>query len=83
MEKLLDIPWVIANNKWIDHRFELQSGVEEMTEREILIHSQNVIRCLQFLMGYPSFLYNQTYKPSRIYNESEHQVYNEIYTGEW
>ena len=54
-----------------------------MAGREISIHLRNMIRCLEFLMGYPGFWHNQTYEPSCIYNENEHQVYNEMHTGEW
>ncbi len=82
MEKLSDIPWCIPNDKWIDHKFEVQSGVGGMAGREISIHSRNVIRCLEFLMGYPGYRHNQTTEPSRIFNENEHQVYNEMHTGE-
>ena len=58
MEKLLDIPWGIPNDKWIDHKFELQSGMGGIAEREILIHSQNEIRCLKLFMGHPGFWVN-------------------------
>ena len=54
-----------------------------MAGREISIHSQNVIRCLKFLMGHLGFWHNQTYEPFCVYNENEHQAYNEIHTGEW
>lgn len=30
MKKYLDIPWGIPNDKWIDHKFELQSDIDEM-----------------------------------------------------
>ena len=29
MEKLSAIPWVILNNKWIEHKFELKSGIKQ------------------------------------------------------
>ncbi len=83
MKKLFDIPWGIPNDEWIDHKFEVQSGVGGMARREISIHSQNVIRCLEFLMGHPGFWHNQTYEPSRVFNENEYQVYNEMHTNEW
>ena len=54
-----------------------------MARREISIHLQNLIGCLKFLMGHPGFRHNQTYKPSCVYNENEHRVYNEMHTGEW
>ena len=83
MEKHLDILWRISNNQWINHKFELQSGVGEMAGRKISIHFQNVIGCLKFRIGHPGFWHNQTYKPSCVYNENEHRVYNEMHTGEW
>ena len=83
MEKLSEIPWGIPNNKWIEHKFELQSGVAGMARREIAIHSQNVVGCLEFLMRHPGFRHNQTFEPSCVYNENEERVYNEMHTGEW
>ena len=72
MEKLLDIPWGIPNDKWINYKFELQSGVGGMARQKISIHLQNVIGCLEFLMSHPGFRHNQTYEPSCVYNENEH-----------
>ena len=34
-------------------------------------------------MEHTGFWENQTYQPSRIYNQKEDWVYNEIYTGDW
>ena len=73
----------MPNNKWINYKFELQRDVSEMAGQEISIHSQNVIGCLDFLIGYLSFYHNQTHKPSCVFNKNEHQIDNEIYTGEW
>ncbi len=42
-----------------------------------------MIGCLEFLIDYPGFWYNQTYKLSYIFNENEHWVYNKMHTGEW
>ena len=42
-----------------------------------------MIGCLEFLISYPGFRNNQTYKPSCVFNENKHRVYNEILTGEW
>ncbi len=83
MEKLSKIPWSIPNDKWIEHKFEYQSGVTQMARQEIAIYSQNMVGYLEFLMGYPGFRHNQTYKPSHIYNENERQAYNEMHTDEW
>ncbi len=83
MEKHSEIPWDIPNDKWIEHKFEHQSGVVRIARQEIAIHSRNVVGCLKFLMGHPGFWHNQIYEPSRIYNENERRVYNEIHTGEW
>ena len=63
MEKLSDILWGIPNDKWIDHKFELQNGIGEMAGQEILIHSQNVIGYFEFLIGHPGFWHYQTYEP--------------------
>ncbi len=34
-------------------------------------------------MGHPRFRENQTYEPSRIYNQNDDWVYNEMYMGNW
>ena len=83
MEKLSEIPWGIPNNEWIKHKFELQSGMAGMARQEIAIHLRNVVGCLEFLMRHPGFRHNQTFEPSRVYNENEERVYNEMHTGEW
>ena len=33
-------------------------------------------------MGYTGFWKNQTYQPSRVYNQKKDWVYNEMYTGD-
>ncbi len=71
MEKLSEIIWGISNDKWIEHKFEHQSGMARMVRQEIAIHSRNVVDFLKFLMFYPGFGYNQTYEPSHIYNKNE------------
>ena len=68
MKKLFDILWGIPNDKWIDHKFELQSDVSGMAGWKISIHLGNVIGCLKFLIDYPGFWYNQTYEPSHVFN---------------
>ncbi len=83
MEKLSEIPWGIPNDEWIKHKFEHQSGVARMAGQEIAIHLRNMLGCLEFFMRHPGFRHNQIYEPSRIYNENEQRVYNEMHTGEW
>lgn len=34
---------------------------------------------VKFLIGHPSFQYNQIYKTYHIYNQNKHQVNNKIY----
>ena len=34
-------------------------------------------------MGHTSFWENQTYQLSRVYNQKEDWVYNEMYMGDW
>ena len=83
MEKLSDILCGIPNDKWINYKFELQIGVGKMAWQEILIYSQNVIGCLEFLMGHLGFCHNQTYELSGIFNKNEHRVYNKMHTDKW
>ena len=72
IEKFLDISWGIPNDKCLDHKFEIQSGVGAMAGREISIHLQNVIGCLKFLIGHSGVWHNQTYEPPCVYNENRH-----------
>lgn len=53
-----------------------------MARQEIAIYSQNVVRCLKFLMRHPSFQHNQIYELFRIFNKNEQQVCNELHTDE-
>ena len=41
------------------------------------------MECLKFLIRHPGFWHNQTFEPSRVYNENEEQIYNEMHTGKW
>ncbi len=68
IDKLLEIPWSIPNDKWIEHRFDVESSNSGITGQEIAIQLQNVINCVEFLMGQPGFQYNQIYEPCYIYN---------------
>ncbi len=72
MEKLLKMPCGIPDIKWIEHRFDVESSVSEIVGQEIVIQLQNVINCVEFLMGYPGFQYNQIYKPCYIYNQNKY-----------
>ncbi len=80
MEKLSEIPWGILDDEWIGHRFDVKSGISGIARQEIAIQLQNMINCLEFLMGHPGFQYNQIYEPCHIYNQNEHRVYNEMHT---
>ena len=83
IEKLSEIPWGIPEDKWIEHKYNIKSGVSEIAGQKIVIQLQNVLSCVKFLMGYLSFQHNQTYEPCCIYNQNEDQVYNKMHTGDW
>ena len=83
IEKFSEILQGILNNKQIKHKFELQNDMTGIARQKIAIYSQNVIKCLEFLMRHLRFWYNQTFELSSLYNENEEQVYNEMYTGKW
>ena len=70
IEKLSEIPWDIPENKWIEHKYNVESGVSEITGQEIAIQSRNVLSYIKFLMGHPGFQHNQTYEPCRVYNQN-------------
>ncbi len=55
MEKLLEIPYSILDDKWIENRFDVESGVFGILGQEIAIQLQNMINCVKFLMSYPGF----------------------------
>ncbi len=68
MEKLSEIPWGIPDDKWIEHRFDVESGVSGIARQEIAIRLRNVINCVESLMGHPGFQYNEIYEPCHVYN---------------
>ncbi len=82
MEKLSEIPWDIPDDEWIEHSFDVESGVSGIVGQEIAIQSRNVINCVEFLMGHPGFQYNQIYEPCHVYNQNEHRVHNEMYIAD-
>ena len=55
IEKFSDIQWDIPNDKYINHKFQLQSGIGEIAEQNFLIHLNNVIGCFKFLISHPGF----------------------------
>lgn len=58
MEKLLKIPWGILENKWIEHKFVVESDVSKISGQEFTVQSQNVVSCIEFLMSHLRFQYN-------------------------
>ena len=80
IEKLLEIPWGILNDKYIRYKFKLESSVTAIARQEIAIYLRNMAGCLKFLIKHPGFWHNQTFEPSRIYNENEEQVYIKMHT---
>ena len=82
MEKLSEIPWGIPEDKWIEHKYNVESGVSGIAGQEIAIQSQNVLSCIEFLMGHPGFQHNQIYEPCCIYNQNGDRVYNKMHTGD-
>lgn len=83
MKKLLEISQDIPEDKQIEHKFEIKSSVFRIFGQEIAIQSQNVVSCIEILIGYPGFQYNQTYEPYHIYNQNKNRVYNKIYAKDW
>ena len=70
MEKLSEIPWGIPEDKWIEHKYNVESGVSGIAGQEIAIQLQNVLSCIEFLMEHPRLQHNQTYEPCRVYNQN-------------
>ena len=68
MKKLSEIPWGIPKHKLIEHKYNVKSDVSGIVRQEIAIQSQNVLSCIEFLMGHPGFQHNQTYEPYCVYN---------------
>ena len=63
--------------------YNVESSISGIAGQEIAIQSQNVLSCIEFLMGHPGFQHNQTYEPCRVYNQNGDRVYNEMHTGDW
>ncbi len=55
----------------MEHKFKYQYGMTQMARQKTVIHLQNIVGCLEILMGHPGFWHNQTYESSCIYNENE------------
>ena len=55
IEKLLEIPWGIPNDKWIKYRFNVKNNISGITRQEIAMKSQNMINCMEFPMGHSGF----------------------------
>lgn len=84
MKKLLKIPWGNLNNKSIEQRFDIKSGISEIISQEIAIQLENIIYYMEFFIGYQGFLYNQIYKAYYVYNQNDYRVYNKMHiSNEW
>ena len=55
MKKLSEIPWGIPENKWIEHKYNVESNISAIAGQKIPIQLQNVLSCIEFLMGHPGF----------------------------
>lgn len=55
IEKLLEIAQGISENKQIEYKFEVESGVSGISRQEIAIQSQNIVSCIEFVISHPSF----------------------------
>lgn len=73
--------WIIPDNKQTKHRFKLESDIDKIRTKNLLIQSQNVMDCLKFFIKHSEFHENLTHKPSYIYNEKDNQIHNKIYMG--
>lgn len=83
IEKLSEILWSIPEDKWIEHKFDIESGVSGIAGQEIPIQSQNIVSYIKFLIRHPGFQHYQNYEPYHVYNQIKDQVYNEMYIGNW
>lgn len=55
MKKLLEILLGICNNKWIKYKFKIESDEGRIVRQKIAISSENMVRCLKFLIRYSGF----------------------------
>ena len=55
MEKLSEIPLGIPEDKWIEYKYNIKSGVSGIMKQEIVIQLQNVLSCIEFLIGDTGF----------------------------
>ena len=58
IEKLSAISWGISDDKWNEHKFELENKVNKIVGQSLTIQSRNVIDCLRFFMGHTGFRQN-------------------------
>lgn len=65
----------ILENTRIEHKFYDLTGISEIAREKIILQLQNMVSSIKFLIGYPGFQYNQSYKPCYIYNSNKDQVY--------
>ncbi len=55
MEKLSAITWEISDDKWTEHKFELESGVDKIVVQSLTIQYYNVIDSLRYFIKYAGF----------------------------
>ena len=55
MEKLSEIRWSILEDKWIEHKYNIESCISRIAGQEIVIQLRSMLSYIKFLMGHLGF----------------------------
>ena len=55
MKKLFAILWEILDDKWTEHKLELENGVDKVEGQSLIIQSRNMIDCQSFSWNIQAF----------------------------
>ena len=68
---------------WRTSILSVEAQFDGTEDREYVVHYQNVLEAIRFLIGHRPFANNLSYEPVRHYNTEGQRIYSEMNTAEW
>ena len=85
LNTLHQIPYGICDDEWKAVTMTIQLDTNGARSTEYIFYYRDIIKVIEFLIGYEPFAENLTYVPVRVYSTREKisRLYHEMYTGDW
>jgi hypothetical protein len=85
LQKIYDIPYGIADDIWKISEIKVEQETIGLPPSTYKIRYRDIIKVLQFLMGYEPFKHHLSYSPVRQYSSTgmNNRTYDEMHTANW